>query len=56
MYINCILQPRNVHNTHTFEDSLLRSNYLYLCLLGFNSKIGPNTHNFIFTGISLRKP
>ena len=55
MYKIIFLQPGNVHITYTSEDLTLRSNYLYMYLLGFDSKISPNTCIFNISGISLRK-
>ena len=52
--INYILQCKNAHNTHTFENLALRSNYSYPYSLGFDCKISPNTCTFSFTGVSLK--
>ena len=48
-----ILYPRNAPTTPIIEYSTLRSNCLHPYLLGFDSNLIPNKHNFGFSAISL---
>ena len=47
-----IFLSKIVHNIHIFEDLSLKSNCSCSYLLGFNSKINPNTCIFNFTHVS----
>ena len=51
---NHILYAKNASTAPIFEYLVLRSNCLHPYLLGFDSNLIPNMHNFGFSAISLR--